>query len=390
MYAVSLCLIIHDFSVDDNNLPILKTRNFSLPIGRSSEENAIIEGIDTTSDTFEPLKGEKEMASKKPQGRVKSPKGTKPAVKIDDTNKRGLGLLMLALIVITVFLAIYLPIQYGVTSVPFTILITLVGILGAFSSLFAISPHLGDAVSKVVTQIPLPNRKQLLFIGSGCLLILLILIGVQRFILPCSGDACSSLIPNYAPVLDDSLSSNTQHLWQANQQGSATCSFSDGDYQIVAAPKSTGGECSTQSPDTNYTNFVYQIKMAIIQGLDSSSNGVAGPIFCLSNALNGTVYGISFNTSGYWNFSELKNAHSPNAVSSKIKDGISPLFHTSEGAWNYITIRVQGNSITAQANGSTFYAASNLQSCTGMIGVGLYPGSENADVAFSDAKVWLL
>ncbi len=356
-----------------------------------------------------------------------NPQGSSP--------NRILGIVALVAIVVFSVLAVVVPILTGVTSTPFAIFTIIVGIIGAFSSFLGAFPQIRNALVYSIKSIsiPLPKRQSLLPIGVVSIIILLAINVIQGTIIlsrigpgqpnpatssplptkspaqgvsetpttvvssptteattspACSGDACSSLIPNASPVLDDHLSdSNSPKQWQIGQQGSATCSFSQGTYQIVAPAGSTGGECNTQAENTSFTNFVYQIKMMILQGVGKDAG--AGIAFCSSNALNGSFYGVSFNETGYWSFGVLTNGNSPNSNVRTIISGTSQYFHTAVGQANYLTVKVKDHKFEAQINGYPLF--SNITDTTlngGFIGVEIGPGSLNSDVAFSDAKVW--
>lgn len=89
--------------------------------------------------------------------------------------------------------------------------------------------------------------------------------------------SASSLIPNYSPVLTDSLDNpNDPNQWSIGLNGTATCSFDRGALHMLAPANTGGGECNTQAANTNFTNFVYQVKMTILEGLDQQG-GLAHP-----------------------------------------------------------------------------------------------------------------
>lgn len=203
----------------------------------------------------------------------------------------------------------------------------------------------------------------------------------------CVNASTSNLIPDQLPVLCDPLNDpNGQNQWFVGTHGSATCAFLGGTYQITAPSGTSGGECNTNAANTAFTNFVYQIKMTILRGLDGQ--GGVGPSFCMSSALNGSWYRVSFELGGYWTFGFLTGGFG-NVKDTTITSGVSQYFLTQPGQANYITVRVQNHHIDAQVNGHQLF--STLTDTTldgGMIGVQLGPGSQDADVAFSDALVW--
>lgn len=192
--------------------------------------------------------------------------------------------------------------------------------------------------------------------------------------------------PNQTPVLDDVLSSgNSGYQWDTGKAGGATCSFTQGAYHIQA-PAGTGGGCGTEATSTNFTDFVYQVKMTILSGLDKGQGGV-GPLFRGSSTLyGGSFYGISFDAHGVWTF-----GYAEGNSGKTLLGGTSPYFVTGLDQPNFITIRVQGSHIEASINNHDLFTISDTTLKMGNIGVQMGTGSDGgAEIAFSDAKVWQL
>lgn len=210
------------------------------------------------------------------------------------------------------------------------------------------------------------------------------------FIPTCAKVGSSSLIPSTPPVFCDPLSNPSNPTqWQTGKQGSVTCTFLAGVYQLTAPANTPGGGCAVQSPNATFTNFVYQIKVTMRQGM-GQNGGTAGVAFCVSDALQGSLYGVNFNAQGYWNFGILTGGNSQNTMYNIITQNTSMFFLTGIGQTNYITVMVKNHHIDAQINGHLLFSIIDTTLNEGTIGVGLTPGKENADVAFSDAIVWLV
>lgn len=106
-----------------------------------------------------------------------------------------------------------------------------------------------------------------------------------------------------------------------------------------------------------------------------------GPTFCW-DSVHG--YRLYFSPGGGW---ELIIVHLSDTPPRFIPD---PYFQ-GIGHVNTITVRVTNNRIDAQVNGHTLFTSMHASLNGGRIGVGLNPGwKENADVTFSNAKVWQL
>src|SRR5690348_11243060 len=66
---------------------------------------------------------------------------------------------------------------------------------------------------------------------------------------------------------------------------------------IAAAAKAQDVGCNTENAKGSFSNFVYQIKMTIREGIDDGNAGEAGPTFRVHD--NGSQYHVSFDVNGY-------------------------------------------------------------------------------------------
>lgn len=107
--------------------------------------------------------------------------------------------------------------------------------------------------------------------------------------------------------------------------------------------------------------------------------------------MNGSWYRVSFELGGYWTFGYLTGGIGGVVHDNTLASGVSQAFHRGIGQSNYITMRVENHKIDVQVNGQQLFPTiTNSLLTGGMIGVQLGPGSQDADVAFSDVKVWQL
>jgi hypothetical protein len=194
--------------------------------------------------------------------------------------------------------------------------------------------------------------------------------------------AQSSLIPTgVAPI--DLLSGNGQgYAWDTGQnaQKTGSCDFTQNTYILSAPADSVGIGCNTENSAGSFSNFVLQVKMTILQGVDSG-NAEVGPTFRVND--RGAGYQVSFGQNGYWSVTSttkaLSNSTSP-----------YPYFKTGVGQANYLTIRVQGDTIQVQINGHDLGTYSDNESSTGFVGAQITPGSNAGKVAFSEMYLWQL
>jgi hypothetical protein len=197
-------------------------------------------------------------------------------------------------------------------------------------------------------------------------------------------DSYSSLIPpGQQPVVNDPLNNNSQgYGWDEGQAGGGSCNFVPEQHYVLSAPANGNSVgCNTENPKGSFSNFVYQIKMTIRQGIDDGITGEAGPTFRVHD--NAPGYQVSFDVNGNWsvtyNSTMLSQATTP-----------FPYFHSGVNQSNYITIRADGSSIQVQVNGHDLGSFTNSSDAAGFIGVEMTPGSDMGNVSFSDVRVWQL
>lgn len=202
----------------------------------------------------------------------------------------------------------------------------------------------------------------------------------------------STLIPHSHPIFNDPLNNpNNPNKWDTGPAGGATCFFAQGSYHIAAPAGSLGGGCGPEAPNATFTNFVYQIRMVIIQG--SSKQLGVGVFFCgTADVLGGSFYSVGFNPQGDWGFGILTGGITGPAKFTTILNGNTRSFRTETGQINYITVRVtKDHQIDAQVNGKALFHTVDKRLSGGQPGVSITnPGTPDANVAFNDAMVWQL
>lgn len=203
-------------------------------------------------------------------------------------------------------------------------------------------------------------------------------------------DSNSSLIPEgQAPTINDPLKDNSQgYGWSTPTESIGSCSFTDGQY-LLSAPggKDTGIDCSTTSSTSIFGNFVYQIKMTILKGMDDTNASAVGPTFRLNTNNNGQEYEVSFDVDGDW---QVQSDVKPLEKSGTSCNNPCSAFHAGVNQPNFITIRAYGSVIQVQINGQILGSFSDGSYASGFIGVDMAPGKNTSAVEFSDVRVWKL
>jgi hypothetical protein len=202
-------------------------------------------------------------------------------------------------------------------------------------------------------------------------------------------DSYSSLIPKgKEPTINDQLKDNSKgYDWTTPTESVGSCSFTNGLY-VLSAPGglNNGIGCYTTASTSIFGNFVYQIKMTILKGMDDTNASAVGPTFRL-NAASGQEYQVTFDVDGDWQVQSDKGplvSNGPTCLNPCLA------FHTGLNQPNYITIRAFGNSIQVQINGQVLGSYTDSSYPSGTIGVGMAPGKDTSTVAFSDVRVWKL
>lgn len=199
-------------------------------------------------------------------------------------------------------------------------------------------------------------------------------------------DSASSLIPaGQQPVINDPLHDNSQgYEWDIQDTAQGNCNFVQGRYILTAsAGVNNGIGCGTESAKGNFSNFVYQIEMTILTGVDDDQSG-SGPIF-RANASNGQQYQVLFDVNGDWQVGT-----DAKTLTGDMCANPCPYFHTGVNQQNYITIRAAGNFIQIQINGYDLGSYTDSTYSSGAIGVQMNPGTSNSSVTFAEVRVWQL
>lgn len=195
----------------------------------------------------------------------------------------------------------------------------------------------------------------------------------------------SSLIPaGRQPTMSDPLVNNSQGFgWDQGPSSEKTgsCDFVLGSfYQISAPAGSTGIGCNMENQKGTFSNFVYQIRMTILEGVDGNNASVCTTFRVSTQAQDA----VCFSQNGYWSVSG-----SSGTLSSDTSQ--FPYFVTGVNQINYITVRASGSTFQVQVNGHDLggtYTDPGISS--GFLGVSLTADTSESKVAFSNLLLWTL
>ncbi len=175
-------------------------------------------------------------------------------------------------------------------------------------------------------------------------------------------------------LLNDPLSSPSTNNWDTN----ANCSFKGGTYYATETQTGFFYDCAAKA--TNFTNFLFQIKMTFLQG-------IYGGIFFRSDPGNSKYYLLRFGRdTGSYDLYVYTDKQASNAK--RLLDGTSDNFNTGLNQANLIAVLARGNTITLYVNSTYVDSANDSTFAGGQIGVFAEDNQEASEISFSQAQVW--
>jgi hypothetical protein len=185
------------------------------------------------------------------------------------------------------------------------------------------------------------------------------------------------------PAINDPLSAQSNLNWDVfTGSVGGGCYFSGGAYH-VATPKGYYTLCDANK--TNFSNFVYQIRVNIISGY---SVGLAFRV----NSTNYSGYIFRISTAGLYTLEKITtDIKANNTQHTTIISGTSPAIATGNNQSNQLAVVVQGNTFALYVNQQFVDSASDSTFQSGQIGT--YSDSDSisgSEAAFTNAQVWLL
>lgn len=168
--------------------------------------------------------------------------------------------------------------------------------------------------------------------------------------------------------------------WDNNGQ---SCFFGNSAYHD--AYKQPGYYKPCIAADTNFSNFTFQAQMEIKQG----DENVGGGLIFRADTSAYKFYRLFITTRGYYQLRVYVDRLGRD--SRLLRDGVAPPFHAGLGQTNKIAISVYNDELSFYVNKQLVSRASDDTFSHGQIGFNLdNPTSQNAEVIFTNARVWLL
>lgn len=182
-------------------------------------------------------------------------------------------------------------------------------------------------------------------------------------------------ITSGTPVLDDPMQNATLYNWDTG----TGCAFTNGEYHVTIAQKGVFLYCSAES--TNFSNFLYQVQMKII-------NGDFGGIIFRADTTNTKFYLFRIGQDGTYDlyyYPDKEGTHAKNLLS-----GSSNLIVTGANQNNLIAAVANNNTVDLYINKKYLISVNDSALTSGKIGVIAQGGANPADVVYTHAQVWNL
>lgn len=182
-------------------------------------------------------------------------------------------------------------------------------------------------------------------------------------------------------VLNDPLKDNSQGAKYGWDTGGG-CAFTNGAYEATESKTNFILPCT--AANTNFSNFTFEIQMAIKTGGDGASGGI---IF-RANMGSDALYIIFLDTEG--NYELDTRANSSGASTIKLRSGQVSNFATGFFQVHTIGIVANGSQLSVYIDQNKVAQTTSTTYTSGQIGVISDYGSSTTTVAYTNAKVWQL
>jgi hypothetical protein len=193
-----------------------------------------------------------------------------------------------------------------------------------------------------------------------------------------------STVPNpYPPhtgslALNDLLKDNSKgYKWDTGPfaQG-GSCSFTGGSYHVGVSIQGHLLACNAEA--VTFSNLTFEVQMTILKG-------DRGGIFFRQVGTQGPYYYYSIKIDGSYELDSFDGT-----VSHVFQRGTSPAVKKGLNQPNLLAVVAQGSSIDLYVNGQSIVHVTDSTSSNGLIGVAADATDQPAEVAFNNARVWML
>ncbi|MGH2508715.1 MAG: hypothetical protein ACRDHZ_15120 [Ktedonobacteraceae bacterium] len=179
------------------------------------------------------------------------------------------------------------------------------------------------------------------------------------------------------PALNDSLNQQTGNQWdEGTFSDKSSCLFQNGSYHVTMPNVTFFVSCyeNTQS----FADFAFQINMTIL-------NGDKGGILFRSDSNTGKTYLFDIDTLGAYDIDVYTGFQS--SQSQRLLSGST---NAMTAGSNQLTVIAEGSSLYFYVNQQFITTTTDATLKSGQVGVLANAYQQSTEVAYSDAKVWVL
>lgn len=177
------------------------------------------------------------------------------------------------------------------------------------------------------------------------------------------------------PMKDSSLVA--KYGWDTGDQ----CKFNNGAYEVTA-PTNYIQLCSGEN--TNFSNFTFEVQMAVKTG---GANAEGGVIF-RADANSGKIYILFLGTDGYYELDTRANSSGASTI--KLRSGQVSNFATGNFQVHTIGVVANGSQLSVYIDQNQVAQTTSTTYTIGQIGFISSYDAQSTTVAYTNAKVWQL
>jgi eukaryotic-like serine/threonine-protein kinase len=181
-------------------------------------------------------------------------------------------------------------------------------------------------------------------------------------------------------IFDDPLKDNSRgYRWDVGPFGNGrSCAFTGGSYHVGVSIQGQGQVLACDAEAVTFANLTYEVQMTILKG-------DRGGMFFRQVGTQGPYYYFSIKIDGSYEFDSFNGS-----TLIVLQRGTSPAVKTGLNQPNLLAVVAQGSGIDLYVNGQSIIHLNDGTSSSGLIGLAADATDLPAEVAFNNAKIWML
>ena len=184
-------------------------------------------------------------------------------------------------------------------------------------------------------------------------------------------------------ALNDPLKDNSNgNFWDEGYNSGGSCIFESGSYRISTNVNNSYHFCTS---DSNFSNFVYEVNMTILQGDE-------GSLVFDFNSSSDSFYYFGINIDGTYELNIYQNNSLAKQFTQGTLSNLSALsnINTGIGQQHLLAVVANNSTITVFVDHQPITSVKDSTLSQGQIGVAADDNGNATEVAFSNARVWTL